>query len=264
MIAGGWGLSKRTLPVRSPWMSWLGAVTGRSAETSSGKCRTSGNSLAGISPQATRSLIAHRLNRWSRKDGRGIPRKAAWKRSPAAMISGQRRASCVPVTYSVAHHPSTHSEPSAARRGRASRKPAEGIWEKIRACHASSSRSPSAGLKTTSPANQDVPCPPLSRTGRDPATSKAASTADGGTSTSKTYPTRPHRGRAGQHVSSVLAATPLRRHSRVFWVSSASSGPGDCRGSRERKNNGDRPAAHVKGAGNARPKGAGKGGGLAE
>src|SRR5262249_14253962 len=49
--------------------------------------------------------------------------------------------------------------------------------------------------------------------------------------------------------TSVLTATPPRRRSRVLWVSSASSGPGDCRGSRERKNNGDRPAAHVKGAG---------------
>src|SRR5215472_7544476 len=188
-------------------MSWLGVITGRSAETNTGRCLTCGNSRAGISPQATRSLIAHGLDRWSRKDGRGTPYRAAWKRSPTAMISGQRRASCVPVTYSVAHHPSTLNEPSAARRGPASRKPAEGIREKIWARHASSSRSSSAGLKTTSPANQDIPCPPLSGTGRDPATPKAASTAGGGNGTDRTYPTQPHR------VATALEAASRRTSS---------------------------------------------------
>jgi hypothetical protein len=96
------------------------------------------------------------------------------------MISGQRRGSCTPGTYSVADHPATQNEPSAARRGRASRKPAAGIREKTWACHASSSASASAGLRTTSPATQDVPCPPLSRTGRDPAAPKETSTEDGG------------------------------------------------------------------------------------
>src|SRR5262249_22486595 len=57
----------------------------------------------------------------------------------------------------------------------------------------SSSRSASTGLKTTSPANQDMPCPPPSGTGRDPVTPKAASTAGGGNGTDRTYPTQPHR-----------------------------------------------------------------------
>ena len=169
-------------------MSWLGAVTGRSAETSSGKHLTSGNSLAGISPQATRSLIVYRLDRWSGKDGRGISRRAAWKRSPTAMISGQRRASCVPVTYSVGAPPIDAQRavrsPLGPGQPETHRRNLGETWAR----HASSCRPASAGMTTTSPANQDMPCPPPSGTGRDPGTPKAASTAGGGNSTDKTYP----------------------------------------------------------------------------
>src|SRR5581483_8486781 len=82
MIAGASPSAKRTLPVRSPWTSWLGASSGSIAATSRGTCFTWANSAAGRSPQATRSPIAHRSVRSSRKWGRGTPRSAAWSRSP--------------------------------------------------------------------------------------------------------------------------------------------------------------------------------------
>src|SRR4029077_15141370 len=88
-------------------------------------------------------------------------------------------------------------------RARASRKPAGEISEKTWACQASSSGAISAGLMTTSPANQDTLCPPASGTGRDPAAPKAASTAGGGNGTDRTYPTRLHR--AGTARASVVS-----------------------------------------------------------
>jgi hypothetical protein len=94
-----------------------------------------------------------------------------------------------------------------------------------RACQASSSRSASAGLTTTSPASQDVPWPPPSGTGREPAAPKAASTAGGGNGIGRTYPAWPYRSTASTTWPAGCRAAIVDFPAPDIPVSGASRGP---------------------------------------
>ena len=180
MIAGGRPGSNRTLPVRSPWITWLGTSIGLRTAARRLMCAASTKSVAGSSPHATRSPTAQRSVRLSMiAAGRGTAASAAWNLSPTATMSAQRPGSWRPVTRSDATQPSWMKQPSKARRGRATRKPLQRIDAKSAASHSISASPRSAGFRTMAPATHDPPWPPSSGVGAAVAP-KASRTERGG------------------------------------------------------------------------------------
>ncbi len=135
MTAGGRPSANSTFPVRSPWMSWLGARIGRRADARRATCFASAKSPAGSLSQATRSPVA--------QDRYADPKTAAEarRRSPVERLTGaddvdpaaglvgtDEEATGVPV-FDRQH------ESSIARRGSDTRKPSLAMPPSRSACH---------------------------------------------------------------------------------------------------------------------------------
>ncbi len=137
-----------------------------------------------MSPQAARSATAQGSLRPARNSGRAIWARDRCRRTPASMMSGQRRDSWLPTQKVEALQPATMYFPLMDDSGRLMRTRSGRTSPRTRACQARSSSLVSAGLTTIGPARQARPRPPARAVGGPLTRNAARTSSDGGEPTS--------------------------------------------------------------------------------
>ena len=125
MIAGASPSPKRTLPVRSPWISCERGVDGPDrGDGGRARCLTSGISRALELAPRPRDRRSPRRRLVAQRKARPLDRAEGEREDDRrrATMSAQRRSSCRPSSHGLAHQPSTTRLPFLARRGGATRR----------------------------------------------------------------------------------------------------------------------------------------------